>query len=155
MPPKDKKKKGGSGGTDEDQRNQKLQAILLADSFKQNFRPITLERPQMLLPLVNVPMMEYTIEFLAQNGVEEIFIVCVWNADKLQEYVDSANWSKGLTVNCIQMASCLSAGDALRELDSRKGLIRSDPFVLISGDVISNMNLKMLSSSTRRGGRRT
>ena len=57
MPPKDKKKKGGGGGNDEDQRNQKLQAILLADSFKQNFRPITLERPQMLLPLVNVPMM--------------------------------------------------------------------------------------------------
>ena len=141
MPPKDKKKKGGGGGNDEDQRNQKLQAILLADSFKQNFRPITLERPQMLLPLVNVPMMEYTVEFLAQNGVEEIFIVCVWNADKLQEYVDSAKWSKGLTVSCIQMASCLSAGDALRELDSQ-GLIRSDPFVLISGDVVSNMNLK-------------
>ena len=67
--------------------------------------------------------------------------MCVWNADKLQEYVDSAKWSRGLKVNCIQMASCLSAGDALRELDSQ-GLIRSDPFVLISGDVVSNMDLK-------------
>jgi NDP-sugar pyrophosphorylase family protein len=26
-----------------------------------------------LLPLVNVPMLEYTIEFLAQNGVEEVW----------------------------------------------------------------------------------
>ena len=52
--------------------DQKLQAILLADSFSQTFRPVTLESPKVLLPLVNVPMIEYTIEFLAQNGVEEV-----------------------------------------------------------------------------------
>ena len=53
-------------------RDQKLQAILLADSFSRTFRPITLECPKVLLPLVNVPMLEYTIEFLSQNGVEEV-----------------------------------------------------------------------------------
>jgi hypothetical protein len=53
-------------------REQKLQAIVLADSFSKTFRPITLECPKVLLPLVNVPMLDYTIEFLAQNGVEEV-----------------------------------------------------------------------------------
>lgn len=57
---------------DVDKREQKLQAILLADSFTRSFRPITSERPKVLLPLVNIPMLEYTIEFLAQNGVEEV-----------------------------------------------------------------------------------
>ena len=66
-------KKGESGGGGEDsKRDQKLQAILLADSFSKCFRPITWEKPKVLLPLVNVPMIEYTIEFLAQNGVEEV-----------------------------------------------------------------------------------
>jgi translation initiation factor eIF-2B subunit epsilon len=66
-------KKGESGGGGEDsKRDQKLQAILLADSFSKSFRPITWEKPKVLLPLVNVPMIEYTIEFLAQNGVEEV-----------------------------------------------------------------------------------
>jgi len=36
----------------------------------QRFRPITLERPKVLVPLVNVPLIEYTLEFLASNGVE-------------------------------------------------------------------------------------
>ena len=36
--------------------------------------------------------------------------------------------------------SCTSAGDALRDSDE-KGLIQSDPFVLVSGDVVSSMNL--------------
>ena len=35
----------------------------------QRFRPITLERPKALLPLANVPMIEYVLEFLASNGV--------------------------------------------------------------------------------------
>lgn len=46
-----------------------------------------------------------------------------------------------MTIRCITSASCSSAGDALRELDSL-GVIRSDPFILISGDVISNIDLK-------------
>ena len=40
------------------------------DSFMKTFRPITWDSPKVLLPLVNVPMLEYTVEFLAQNGVE-------------------------------------------------------------------------------------
>lgn len=57
---------------DDMKADQKLQAIILADSFAKTFRPITLECPKVLLPLVNVPMLDYTIEFLSQNGVEEV-----------------------------------------------------------------------------------
>jgi translation initiation factor eIF-2B subunit epsilon len=139
---KDKKKdKTNNGGEDELKREQKLQAILLADSFQKSFRPITWEQPKVLLPLVNVPMLEYTIEFLAQNGVEEIFIFCVWHAEMLQSYINNTKWPSTIAVRCISSSACLSAGDALRELDAL-GVIRSDPFILISGDVICNMDLK-------------
>ena len=69
-----KSTKAPQDGGEDVKRDQKLQAILLADSFTTTFRPITLECPKVLLPLVNVPMIDYTIEFLAQNGVEEVVI---------------------------------------------------------------------------------
>jgi len=34
-----------------------------------------------LLPLAGTPIIEYTLEFLAANGVEEIFIYMVSNSD--------------------------------------------------------------------------
>jgi hypothetical protein len=68
-------------------------------------------------------------------------VFCVWHGDRIQEYVNNSKWPSILSVRCIQSTSCLSAGDALRELDTMN-IIRSDPFVLISGDVISNINLK-------------
>jgi translation initiation factor eIF-2B subunit epsilon len=37
----------------------------------QRFRPISVERPKVLMPLVNVPMLDYTLEWLASAGVEE------------------------------------------------------------------------------------
>lgn len=46
-----------------------------------------------------------------------------------------------ITIRCILSRSCSSQGDALRELDTM-GIIRSDPFILINGDVISNMDLR-------------
>jgi hypothetical protein len=63
--------------TDDVRRDQKLQAILLADSFTTTFRPITLDCPKVLLPLVNVPMIDYTLEFLTHNGIEEVTKVFV------------------------------------------------------------------------------
>ncbi|KAJ4706971.1 E3 ubiquitin-protein ligase [Melia azedarach] len=40
--------------------------------FPTKFRPVTVERPQVLLPLVNAPMTNYTLAWLEQEGVAEI-----------------------------------------------------------------------------------
>ena len=58
------------------QTQEVLQAVVLADSFAKHFRPVTYTMPKMLMPLASVPMIEYTLEFLAAGGVQEIFIFC-------------------------------------------------------------------------------
>ena len=44
-----------------------------------------------------------------------------------------------MTTKCIASSNCISAGEALRLID-HKHVIRSD-FVLVSGDVVTNMDL--------------
>lgn len=44
-------------------------------------------------------------------------------------------------VTTIVSQELLSVGDALRDLDSKQ-LLQSD-FILVSGDVVSNMNLEL------------
>ena len=43
---------------------------------EQRFRPISVERPKVLMPLVNVPMLDYTLEWLSSAGVEEVRHSC-------------------------------------------------------------------------------
>lgn len=46
-----------------------LQAVLLADSFNQRFAPLTFDQPRCLLPLANMPLIDYTLEMLCTSGV--------------------------------------------------------------------------------------
>ncbi|KDO27995.1 hypothetical protein SPRG_22195 [Saprolegnia parasitica CBS 223.65] len=118
-----------------------LQAVIFADSWTKTFRPISLETPKVLLPLANVPMLEYTLEFLASNGVEEVLIFCTAHAAAIEAFLATSVIAQTVKTQCILAPTCLTAGDAIRELD-RMQAVRSDPFILISGDVVSNMNLK-------------
>ncbi|KAH6816076.1 Trimeric LpxA-like enzyme [Perilla frutescens var. frutescens] len=69
-----------------------LQAIVLADSFATLFRHITLERPKVLLPLVNAPMIEYTLAWLESAGVEEVFVFCCAHSKLVTDNLQNSDW---------------------------------------------------------------
>ncbi|CAN1167950.1 Probable translation initiation factor eIF-2B subunit epsilon [Linum perenne] len=136
-------KKGSNRATEEPEElaRSPLQAILLADSFTTKFRPITLERPKVLLPLVNVPMIDYTLAWLDSAGVEEVFVFCCAHSRQVKDYLNNSEWRKqpNFTVTTIESNNSISAGDALRFIYERN-VIHGD-FVLVSGDTVSNMSL--------------
>ncbi|XP_075492347.1 uncharacterized protein LOC142530397 [Primulina tabacum] len=135
--------KGGAGGEDaEDELTRvPLQAILLADSFATLFRPITLERPKVLLPLVNAPMIDYTLAWLESAGVEEVFVFCCAHSKQVIQYLENSKWldKPNISVTTIESHNAISAGDALRLIYERH-VIQGD-FVLVTGDTVSNMSL--------------
>jgi len=118
-----------------------LQAILLADSFTQKFRPITLERPKVLLPLANIPMIDYTLAWLESAGVEEVYVFCCAHSRQVIDYLTNSKWfnQPNFSIRTIESHNSVSAGDALR-LIYEQNVINGD-FVLISGDTLSNMSL--------------
>ncbi|KAI3451486.1 hypothetical protein Pfo_008151 [Paulownia fortunei] len=135
--------RGGMGGEDaeEELTRAPLQAILLADSFATLFRPITLERPKVLLPLVNVPMIDYTLAWLESAGVEEVFVFCCAHSKQVIDYLENSKWfgQPNFSVTTIESYNSTSAGDALRLIYERH-VIRGD-FILVTGDTVSNMSL--------------
>ena len=66
--------------------------------YMQSFAPVTLEKPKMLLPLVNVPMMDYTLEWLAASEVEEVSLSIAW--------LLSASYWMQTCLNCIKQQAC-------------------------------------------------
>jgi len=137
------KKKGGGGGGGEKEEEDLVQAIVIADSFNRYFSPITFEKPRALLPLANKVLIDYTIEYLLEEGIHEIVVFCCSHAEKIREYV-LTKWcypGNKFNIHCVMSSAsdCLCIGDALREID-REGLIRND-FVLVHGDLLSNVKL--------------
>lgn len=133
MPPKTKKQK-------EVVQDERFQAIVLTDSFETRFMPLTAVKPRCLLPLANVPLIEYTLEFLARAGVNEVYLMCSSHADQIQAYIELLKWAKNpiFSVTTVMSLESRSVGDAMRDLDNR-GLITGD-FLLVSGDVVTNID---------------
>ncbi|KAM7197174.1 Nucleotide-diphospho-sugar transferase [Naviculisporaceae sp. PSN 640] len=137
--------KGKAGG--DDKREDVLQAVVLVDSFQDRFKPFTIEKPRCLLPLANVPLIEYTLEFLALNGVQEVFIYCGAHSEAVEKFInESRRWSPGSilspfsSLEFIRVSDATSVGDFMRDLDSR-GVINGD-FILVHGDLVSNIQLE-------------
>ncbi|GLE03123.1 hypothetical protein PINS_up012002 [Pythium insidiosum] len=140
---------GQQSSSDDVRREAPLQAIVFADSFSETFRPITLTRPKVLLPLANVPMLEYTLEFLASSGVQEVVLFCTRHLDEIERFLATESVvARRVHVRCVYSATTVTAGDAMREID-RQQLIQSDPFVLVSGDVVANVALPAIIAEHR------
>uniref|UniRef100_A0A1L8DSJ2 Translation initiation factor eIF2B subunit epsilon n=1 Tax=Nyssomyia neivai TaxID=330878 RepID=A0A1L8DSJ2_9DIPT len=120
------------------------QAIIVANNFTDNFAPFTDTKPIALLPIVNVPFLDYAIEFLNFSRIEETFIVVSSGIDQVRSHIEKRLkeyfiWNVKMTITVIGSEGSHSIGDILRDIDA-KGLIRGH-FVLMTGDTIANVNL--------------
>ncbi|KAL9641863.1 hypothetical protein ABK040_011848 [Willaertia magna] len=142
---KEKSKKGATNIKNEET----LKAIVFSSiSFTKELRPITIQKPRSLLPLNNVPIIEYVLELLASSNVKEVYVFVCHGADLIKAYRHQVSKTQRngdqleneIKVEIIEAQTATSIGDALR-LIHEMDIIRSD-FVLVQGDVISNINLQ-------------
>lgn len=145
---KGQKKSGqGNHGKNSDMDvEDRLQAVVLTDSYETRFMPLTAVKPRCLLPLANVPLIEYTLEFLAKAGVHEVFLICSSHANQINDYIENSKWNlpwSPFKITTIMSPEARCTGDVMRDLDNR-GIITGD-FILVSGDVLTNIDFsKML-----------
>jgi translation initiation factor eIF-2B subunit epsilon len=140
MGPKPLKTSDSKAKTQGEEKEEVLQAVVVADTFENKFEPFTLERPRCLLPLANTPIIEYTLDFLAQCGVQEIFFSAGSRTEQVEKYIDESKWrlkTSPFKKFIFLKSAAASVGDVMRDLD-QKGLVAGD-FLVVSGDVVSNI----------------
>ena len=125
------------------------QAVLLADSYTRRMAPVTYSLPHALVPVANVPLLEYALELLVSAGVAQVFIVVSEHVDEVQKYVDAAESCKQFAEVCVVPSpGSKSVGQALRDLDSRDK-IRGD-FILCNVDTIAHLKIAPALAAHKR-----
>eukprot|EP01060_Flectonema_neradi_P020587 TRINITY_DN280_c1_g4_i1.p1 TRINITY_DN280_c1_g4~~TRINITY_DN280_c1_g4_i1.p1 ORF type:complete len:744 (+),score=142.10 TRINITY_DN280_c1_g4_i1:68-2299(+) len=133
-------RKAPKAGKEKEKEVEVLSAVLLADSFSEDFRPISYDIPRVLMPVAGVTMLDYAIEFLVSNGIDQIFIVANSHSQAIEDHVNgtkrrSSHRAEVSVLRC--QSDCVAS--AIREI-SEHDVLRRD-FVLLTGDVITNMTL--------------
>lgn len=131
---------GGSKQTniDYDPRSDR-KAVIIADTYTNLLSPIKDEISEVLLPVCNVPIIEYLLDFLFSNSISEIIICSSKNSETLRNYL-KRHFPKSNNIKLIVSDEFQDMGDCIRKINSEK-LITND-FVLVRGLIIANFNLE-------------
>jgi len=113
------------------------QAVIMAGGFGTRLRPLTVRRPKPMVPVLGRPIMEHVLHLLFRHGVRECICLLYHQGDQIRSYFgDGSAW--GLHIRYVQAEADYGTAGSVR---NAADLLRPEPFVVISADVLTNLDL--------------
>jgi len=116
-----------------------LKAIILAGGRGKRLKPITDYVPKPLVPINNIPIIEWQMKYLKNFGIDEVIVCSGYKTKMIENYLSMKDL--GIKIKFSIEKSPLGTGGAIKKAGK---MIKDDNFVVINGDIITNINLKKL-----------
>ncbi len=117
-----------------------MKAMILAAGKGTRLKPLTFDQPKALLKIQGVPLLEHCIKYLKFFGIYDIIINVHHHADQIIDFL-SRKGNFGLHIEISdERDELLETGGGLYK--ARWFFDDNKPFVLMSSDVITNLNLE-------------
>lgn len=113
-----------------------MKGVILAGGKGRRLRPLTCNLPKPMLPLLEKPVIEYNIELLRQHGIHEIAITVQYMSTAIRRYFgDGSKW--GVKLQYFEDSPPLGTAGSIKQAEA----FLDEPFVVISGDALTDFNL--------------
>jgi mannose-1-phosphate guanylyltransferase len=126
-----------------------MKAIVLVGGFGTRLRPLTLTTPKQMLPVVNRPMIERVVESLAAGGVTDAVLSLGYRPDAFIDRYPSGVCA-GVRLHYAVEPEPLDTAGAIRFAALHAKL--DDTFVVLNGDVLTDLDLSQLIALHRERG---
>ncbi|HPI19099.1 MAG TPA: sugar phosphate nucleotidyltransferase [Candidatus Kapabacteria bacterium] len=111
-------------------------AVIMAGGFGTRLRPLTMNVPKPMVPILNTPMMEHIVNLLKKHNITDIVSVLYFQPETITNYFE--NGAKFGVDMKYEMAKA-DYGTAGAVKNAEKHL--NEPFIIISGDVLTDFDL--------------
>jgi len=108
-----------------------LKGLILAAGEGIRMRPLTANIPKPLLPLAGKSMIAHTIEVMRSSGVDEIFVLVGWRANRLKDHLGDGK-KFGVNIEYVTQKNRLGTAHAIGMLRDKL----NDRFCCAYGDII-------------------
>lgn len=116
-----------------------MKAIILAGGRGNRLKPITDYVPKSLVPIKNIPIIEWQIKYLKKFGISEVIICSGYKTEMIEDYLK--NRKLGIKITFSIENKPLGTGGAIKKAGNK---IKEKSFLVINGDIITNIDLKEL-----------
>ena len=103
-------------------------------------RPMTANQPKPLLPVVNKPIMEHVLLLLKRHGFTETVVTVQFLASLVRNYFGDGE-DVGMSLQYATEEMPLGTAGSVKNAEDE---LRSDPFLVISGDALTDIDLSAL-----------
>lgn len=105
--------------------------VILAAGEGTRMRPLTANRPKVMLPVAGKPILEHLVANLAEAGFDELLVVTHYQADAVRRHF-AAGKPWGVKIRYLDQAGAGGTGHAVAALRGRV----TKPFALVYGDAL-------------------
>ena len=103
-------------------------------------RPMTANQPKPLLPVANRPIMEHVLRLLKKHGFDETIVTVQFLAALVRNYFGDGE-EFGMSLRYATEEMPLGTAGSVRNAEDE---LRNEPFIVISGDALTDMDLSAL-----------
>lgn len=122
----------------------KLKAVILAAGEGQRMRPLTANRPKVMLPIAGKPILEHLLIEIKESGISEFVFVVGYCDKQVRSYFGKGTrW--GVKIEYSEQRRQLGTADAIR---MAAGAVEGN-FIVVNGDIIvSRADIKRMMKNT-------
>jgi len=117
-----------------------LKAIILAGGRGKRLKPITDYVPKPLVPIKNIPIIEWQIKYLEKFGIKEVIICTGYKTEMIENHLNMKNIKTKITFSIEKTP--LGTGGAIKKAGK---MINDKSFFVLNGDTITNIDLNKLA----------
>jgi NDP-sugar pyrophosphorylase family protein len=128
-----------------------LQAVILAGGLGTRLRPLTLDRPKPIVPLLNVPFLSYQLALLGAHGVRDVILSVSHRPEMIRATMAREPLGAIRLRDVVEVDPLGTAGGVRNAADLVDGRV-----VVLNGDVLTDLDLSaMLAAHEARGAAAT
>src|SRR5450755_107874 len=114
-----------------------MRAVIMAGGFGTRLRPLTCNIPKPMVPMANRPMMEHIIRLLNENGFDDLIVMLYYQPEVIIGHFGDGS-AFGVRIQYLRPQADLGTAGCIKFAES----LLTEPFLVISGDLLTNFKLK-------------
>ena len=126
-----------------------MRAVVLVGGHGTRLQPLTLDIPKAMLPIVERPMIEHVVGHLASHGITEVVLSLGFLPDAFTDAYPDGRCA-GLPLHYAVEPEPLDTAGAIGFAAAHAGI--HDTFLVLNGDVLTDLDVTGLIAAHRRTG---
>ena len=111
-------------------------AVIMAGGFGTRLRPLTMQIPKPMVPILNVPMMGHIVNLLKKHNITDVLSLLYFQPDKITSHFDNGS-DFGINMSYVSAKADYGTAGAVKNAYQHL----SEGCIIISGDVLTDFDL--------------